>query len=45
MGKYYPYGFGCSKYGMWCDDVPDVTDNQNDCNGNCGSCDFCEEVK
>ena len=21
MGMYYPYGYWCGRYGMWCDDV------------------------
>lgn len=43
VNKYYPYGFFCDKYGCWCDDVVDITDNQNDCNGNCEGCAFSSE--
>lgn len=40
MAIYYPYGYFCDKYGMWCDDVVEETEGQNDCNGNCLSCEY-----
>ena len=33
--RYYPYGLFCEYYGCWCDDVVDITDGQNECNGDC----------
>jgi len=44
MSSYYPYGVFCNKYGCWCDDVIDITENQNDCNGNCSECKESEEI-
>ena len=45
MGKYYPYGVFCNKYGCWCDDVIDITDGCNECNGNCCECDYASNPK
>lgn len=28
---------------MWCDDVIDLMDDNNDCNGNCWDCEDSEE--
>lgn len=43
--KFYQQFLWCEKYGMWCDDVPDLTDNRNDCNGNCTECEQSQNVK
>ena len=43
MSKYYPYSYFCDRYGCWCDDVPEITDDENDCNGNCLECEDCSE--
>jgi hypothetical protein len=40
MSRFYPYGIWCSKYCMWCDDV---VEGNNDCNGDCKSCQYSEE--
>ena len=40
MDRYYPYGSFCDKYGAWCDDVVEITDGGNDCNGDCDNCTF-----
>ena len=40
MSRYYPYGKFCDKYGCWCDDVVDITDGNNECNGDCSNCEF-----
>jgi len=45
MGRYYPYSWFCNKYGMWCNDVVDLTDGENDCNGDCTDCDYGEEIE
>lgn len=42
-GNYYPYGWWCHKYGMWCDDVVDITEGNNECNGDCKECDHSDE--
>lgn len=39
--RYYPYGYWCHKYGMWCDDVVEITEGNNDCNGDCRKCSEC----
>lgn len=44
MERYYPQYLWCNKYRMWCDDVPDLTDGQNDCNGDCNGCDEGENI-
>lgn len=44
MGEYYPYGLWCNKYCMWCDDVPDILDGNNDCNGDCKRCEESEDI-
>lgn len=44
MNDYYPYGYWCNKYCCWCDDVIELTDGQNDCNGDCRNCRHFEEV-
>ncbi len=43
MLKYYIYGYFCDKYGCWCDDVIEITDGNNNCNGNCKECPYCKE--
>jgi len=43
MGRYYPYGTFCDKFGCWCDDVVAITDGQNNCNGDCGNCEYASE--
>ena len=45
MSRYYPYGKWCEQYGCFCDDVVDITDGNNDCNGDCEDCEKCSEVK
>ena len=45
MNKYYPYGLFCNRFGCWCDDVVDITDENNDCNGNCSKCRFFSEPR
>lgn len=45
MNKYYETGLWCGKYNCWCEDVTELMDNQNNCNGNCSECVFCEEVE
>ena len=45
MERFYPYGYFCNRYGMWCDDVVDVTEGHNDCNGDCLECEECEKVE
>jgi len=44
MSRFYPYGKWCEMYNMWCDDVVDLTDGENDCNGDCYNCDCMKEV-
>lgn len=39
-GIFYPYGFWCDLYCMWTDDVVDLTDGQNECNGDCQNCEY-----
>ena len=41
--RYYPYGLFCDKYGCWCDDVVEITDGENECNGDCKNCDCSSE--
>lgn len=43
--RYYPYGLFCDKYGCWCDDVVDITDGKNECNGDCKNCDCSSEPR
>lgn len=43
MGRYYPYGVFCDKYGCWCDDVIEITFGLSECNGDCGNCDYSSE--
>jgi len=43
INKYYPYGIFCDKYGCWCDDVVDITDGNNECNGYCSNCEYSAE--
>lgn len=38
MEQYYPGYLFCDRCGMWCNDVVFLTDGQNDCNGDCKSC-------
>lgn len=45
LGKYYPYGVWCNKYNMWCDDVVDLTDGENECNGDCEDCTHSEDLE
>jgi len=45
MNRYYSYGLFCNRFGCWCDDVVDITEGNNDCNGNCGKCKFSSEIK
>jgi len=45
MNRYYPHGIFCDKYGCWCDDVIEITDSCNHCNGDCGNCNFASEPK
>lgn len=45
MSRYYPGGKWCSKYCMWCDDVVDITEGNNTCNGDCQNCKYCENVE
>ena len=40
----FPYGMFCDKYMMWCDDVPDLTEDTNDCNGACEHCNFRQKI-
>ena len=40
LSRYYPYGIFCDKYGCWCDDVVDITDGNNECNGDCSNCQY-----
>lgn len=35
----------CNKYNMWCDEVEDLMDGENDCDCNCRSCEYKERVK
>ena len=36
----YPYLAWCNKYGMWSDSVEELTDQENDCDGECEDCEF-----
>ena len=38
--KKYPYLAWCNKYGMWSDSVEELTDQENDCDGECEDCEF-----
>ena len=38
FNRYYSEGVFCDYYGCWCDDVVDITDGQNKCNGDCYNC-------
>jgi len=40
---YFPYELFCEAYGMWCDDVPEIMEGTNDCNGECEECDHSYE--
>ena len=44
MSRFYPFGVFCDRYGMWCDDVVDITEGQNECNGDCGNCDDASDI-
>lgn len=44
MSQYYPYGVFCNFYGMWCDDVVELTEGTNECNGDCNNCERGEQV-
>ena len=44
MSRFYPYGVFCDRHGMWCDDVVDITEGQNECNGDCGNCDDASDI-
>ena len=35
----------CSKYNMWCDEVEDNLDDEQDCDMDCKNCDWMEVVK
>ena len=50
--RFYPYGYWCEKYCMWCGDVVELMDGNNECNGDCINCsdgseedmnNFCED--
>ena len=43
MSRYYPFGVWCSNYCMWCDDVVEITDGHNTCNGDCANCEYAEQ--
>jgi len=45
MSRYYPYGTFCDRFGCWADDVVDITDGNNDCNGDCSNCRFSSKPK
>ena len=45
MSRYYPYGVWCYKYFMWCDDVVDLTDGENECSGDCKNCEHAEDIR
>jgi len=45
MNEYYPYGLFCDWYGCWCNDVTELTENQNECNGNCKECQHSSKPK
>ena len=44
MSRYYPYGVWCGKYFMWCDDVVDITEGENECSGDCKNCEYADEI-
>ena len=45
MSRYYPYGVWCGKYFMWCDDVVDITEGENECSGDCKNCEYAEDIR
>jgi hypothetical protein len=44
-GRFYPGGVWCNRYCMWCDDVVDLTDGGNDCNGDCRNCEHHDDPR
>ncbi len=43
--RFYPQGFWCNKFYCWCDDVVDITDGHNECNGDCKNCKESEVIR
>jgi hypothetical protein len=35
----------CNHYNCWCTDVDDITDGEADCDSECSSCEYSENIK